>query len=150
MLLNTPKHRATLWILADVAWIAISPAAALYFGRQQRNGAYPLDADSIGLPIVGIALWVLVLSLPLNFFWWFLLRDYPGKVSLLTSGKEIKTGPVALGMLGLAFAISCFAASVWAIVGNAVEVVPVFLMWSYVTLAMRAAYLGAHSRPQAT
>jgi hypothetical protein len=57
MPLGTPKHRATLWVFANAAWIAVSPAAALYFDRQQRNGAYPVDADSIGLPIMGIAVW---------------------------------------------------------------------------------------------
>jgi hypothetical protein len=74
MPLGTPKHRATLWVFANAAWIAVSPAAALYFDRQQRNGAYPVDADSIGLPIMGIAVWVIVLLLPLNFVWWFLLN----------------------------------------------------------------------------
>jgi hypothetical protein len=74
MPLGTPKHRATLWVFANAAWIAVSPAAALYFARQQRNGAYPVDADSIGLPIMGIAVWVIVLLLPLNFVWWFLLN----------------------------------------------------------------------------
>jgi len=59
MLLGTPRHRATLWILANAAWIAVSPAAALYFDRQLRKGAYPVDADSIGLPIMGIAVWVM-------------------------------------------------------------------------------------------
>lgn len=71
MPLGTPKHRATLWVFANAAWIAVSPAAALYFDHQQRNGAYPVDADSIGLPIMGIAVWVIVLLLPLNFVWWF-------------------------------------------------------------------------------
>jgi hypothetical protein len=48
MPLGTPKHRATLWVFANAAWIAVSPAAVLYFDRQQRNRAYPVDADSIG------------------------------------------------------------------------------------------------------
>jgi hypothetical protein len=136
-------HRATLWVFANVAWIAVSPAAALYFDRQQRNGAYPVDADSIGLPIMGIAVWVIVLLLPLNFVWWFLLRRYPGRVSLRISGKGLGTWKRFIGVLGLIFAVSCSAAAVWALREGAGEVSPVFFTWSYITLAMRAAYLVA-------
>lgn len=147
MLLGTPKHRATLWILANAAWIAASPAAALYFDRQLRKGAYPVDADSIGLPIMGIAVWVIVLLLPLNFAWWFLLRRYPGRVSLGTSGKGLGTGKRLFGVVGLIFAISCAAAAIWAPTEDAREVTPVFFAWSYITLAIRAAYLAATREP---
>jgi hypothetical protein len=140
MPLGTPKHRATLWAFANVAWIAVSPASALYFDRQQRNGAYPLDADSIGLPIMGIAVWVIILLLPLNFAWWSLLRKYPGRVSLRTSGKGLGTGKRLIGVVGLIFAISCSAAAVLALREDAGEATSVFFAWSYITLAMRAAY----------
>jgi hypothetical protein len=147
MPLTTPRHRATLWVLANAAWIAVSPAAALYFGRQQRNGTYPINADSIGLPIMGIAVWVIILLLPLNFAWWFLLRSYPGRVSLRTSGKGLGTGKRLIGVVGLIFAVSCSAAAVWALREDAGEVSPVFFTWSYITLAMRAAYLAAIREP---
>ena len=147
MSLGTPKHRATLWVLANVAWVAVAPAAALYYSRQLRHGAYPVDADSIGLPIVGIAMWVVILLLPLNFVWWFLLRRDPGSVSLRTSGKDLGTGKRFIGVVGLIFAISCSAAAVWALTENAAKVTPVFFTWSYITLAMRAAYLAPICEP---
>jgi hypothetical protein len=147
MPLGTPRHRATLWILANTAWIALSPAVALYFDRQQRKGAYPVDADSIGLPIMGIAVWVIVLLLPLNLGWWFLLRRYPGRVSLGTSGKGLGTAKRLIGVLGLIVAISCAAAAIWALTEDAGEVTPVFFTWSYITLAIRAAYLAAIREP---
>ncbi len=147
--ITTSKHRATLWVLANVSWIAVSPAAALYFDRQQRNGAYPVEADSIGLPIMGIAVWVIVLLLPLNLVWWFLLRQYPGRVLLRTSGKGSRSGQHLIGVLGLIFAVSCAAAVVWALADDAAEITPVFFTWSYIALAMRAAYLGAGHEPNA-
>src|SRR6266446_7022169 len=111
MPLGTPKHRATLWVLANAAWIAVSPAAALYFDRQQRN------------------------------------RGYPGRVSLRTSGKGLGSGKRLIGVVGLIFAISCSVAAVWALREDAGEASPVFFTWSYITLAMRAAYLAAISEP---
>jgi hypothetical protein len=101
MLLTTPKYRATLWVLANAAWISISPAAALYFERQLRSGAYPMHADSIGLPIIGIAFWVILFLIPLNFAWWLLLRNYPGRVSLRTSVKGLRSVKGLIGVLGL-------------------------------------------------
>jgi hypothetical protein len=147
MPLGTPKNRATLWVFANVGWIAVAPAAALYFERQQRNGAYPVDADSIGLPIMGIAVWVLALLVPLNFTWWFLLRRYPGRVSLRTSGKGLRTGKRLIALAGLIFAIWCSAAAVLALREDAGEVSPVLFTWSYVALAMRAAYLASICEP---
>lgn len=144
MSLTTPKHRASLWVLANVSWIAVVPAAALYFNRQLLRGAYPLEADSIGLPIVGIAMWVITLIFPLNLVWWFLLRRYPGRVSLRTSSEGLATGPHLIGVLGLICAVSCATAAVWAVAADDVwEVTPVFFAWSYITLAMRAAHLAA-------
>jgi len=150
MRLTTPKHRATLWVLANVAWIAVAPAAALYYDRQLRHGAYPVNADSIGLPIVGIAMWVVVLLLPLNFVWWFLTRRYPGRVSLRTSGKGLRSGQRLIGVVGLIFAVSCVAAAVSALAEDAGEVTPVFFLWSYITLAMRAAFFAALCEPKAS
>ena len=106
-----------------------------------------MDADSIGLPIMGIAVWVIVLLLPLNFAWWFLLRKYPGRVSLRASGKGLGTGKRLIGVVGLIFAISCSAAAVLALREDAREVTPVFFAWSYITLAMRAAYLASICEP---
>jgi hypothetical protein len=141
MRLTTPKHRAILWALANFSWIALSPAAALYYDRQLRRGAYPVDADSIGLPIMGIAMSVVALLLPLNFAWWFLLRRYPGRVPLRTSVKGAGTRQRLIGLLGLILAILCSAAAAEALREDAREFAPVFLAWSYVALAMRSAYL---------
>src|SRR2546423_11697952 len=131
MSFTTPKHRASLWIFANASWIAVVPAAVLYFSRQQSRGAYPVDADSIGLPIVGIAMWVIVLLLPLNLTWWLLLRRYPGRVPLRGERKGLRIGPRFVGVLGLVFAVSCAAVAVWALRDDALEITPAFLVWSY-------------------
>ena len=112
MSLATPKHRASLWVLANICWITVVPATALYFDRQLRRGAYPVDADSIGIPILGIATWVVTLLLPINFVWWFLLRRYPGRVSLCPPGKGLATHSQVIGALGLICALACAAAGI--------------------------------------
>ena len=147
MSLATPKHRASLWVLANVAWIAVAPAAALYFDRQLQHGAYPVEADSIGLPIVGIAMWVLVLLAPLNFTWWWLLRRYPGSVPLSLSNQESAAHAKVIGVVGVICAIVWGVAGLLAAVENAWEITPVLFVWSYITLAMRAAYITPKRKP---
>lgn len=58
MRITTPKHRATLWVIANLLLLAAVPVLALHLGRQLPAGAFPDNADSIGLPIVGLAVWV--------------------------------------------------------------------------------------------
>ena len=143
MLFVSPKHRTSLWLLANSAWIAAVPAAASYFHRQLLVGAYPVDADSIGLPIIGIAVWVTFGLLPLNLAWWFLLRRYPGRVPLRTSDEGLATGSKIISVLGLICALSFAAAGVWAVADDALEIAPILVAWSYVALAMRASHLAA-------
>ena len=147
MFLVTPKHRASLWLLANVSWIAVAPAAAFYFFRQLERGAYPMEADSIGLPIAGIAMWVLILLVPLNFTWWWLLRRYPGSVALSSSNKQTSAHAKVIGVVGVICATVWGMAGVLAAVDNAWEITPVFFVWSYITLAMRAAYVTVERKP---
>ena len=141
MLLTSPKHRASLWLLANISWIAAVPAAVLYFSRQQARGRYPVDADSIGLPIAGIAMWVVILILPLNLVWFFLLRQYPGPVPLRASGKGLSLRTQILGVLGVIGAALCATAGALAMAEMSWEFAPLLLAWSYITLSMRAVYL---------
>ena len=139
-MISTPKHRGTLWVLANISLLAIVPAAALYFDRMQRAGAYPVEADSIGLPIMGIAMWVFILLVPLNVGWWFLLRRYPGKSSLFASGRGLNIGPRIVEVAGVLLAALFGVGALWALADGALEVTPVLLLWCYVAIAMRAAF----------
>ena len=141
MWLASPKHRAVLWLLANISWFGVVPAAVLYFSRQQAQGAYPVDADSIGIPIAGIAMWVVALILPLNLVWFFLLKHYPGRVSLRASGKGMSVGKQLLGLSGAILAALCATGAALALAEMSWEFAPVLFGWSYVALSMRAAYL---------
>jgi hypothetical protein len=94
-------------------------------------------------------MWVIALLLPLNLVWWFLLKRYPGRVPLRSSGEGLATRPKVIGALGLICALACAAAGILAATENAWEVTPVFFVWSYVTLSMRAAHMTAARQPSA-
>ncbi|HET7440563.1 MAG TPA: hypothetical protein VFJ47_04615 [Terriglobales bacterium] len=136
----TPKRRATLWFIANLAFIFLIPAAVLYYTRQSLAGAYPEDADSISIPIIETAISVLLFLLPLNLVWWWLLRRYPGKVPLYTSAKNLGAVVRVISFVGLLVAILCVIGAVVSIRGQ-FELAPILLVWSYVALALRAAYV---------
>jgi hypothetical protein len=141
MSILTPKHRATLWVAANILLIAVVPAAACYFDRELRAGSYPVDADSIGIPIVGLAMNVLTLLLPLNIGCWLLLRRYPGKVPLSASARGLRLGPRLVAGLVLTLAAACAVAAVWALADGAPEIAAVLLLWCCVTLAIQTAFV---------
>ena len=80
---------------------------------------------------------------PLNLVWWFLLRRYPGRVPLRSSGVVVPTGSRIIGVLALIWGVVFAIAAILAAGEGIWEITPLFFTWSYVTLAMRAAYLTA-------
>ena len=144
MEITTPKHRVVLWVAANLSLVALVPAAVMYFSRELKAGAYPVDADSIGIPIMGTLMSVLGLLLPVNIACWLLLRRYPGKVALKISAKDLRVGPRVVAGLGLAFGALCAVTGVWSAVERAPEFAAVYLLWCYVTLAIRAAFVASN------
>jgi hypothetical protein len=81
--MHTPKAKRTVWLLALISLLAEPFVEYVYYRTNLRRGAYPANADSIGIPIFQFAFgWVVTLPFVLAFIW-FALRDYPGSVSFV-------------------------------------------------------------------
>src|SRR5947199_4121769 len=143
---NTPKRRLSLWILANVSSVCTVPALALHLERELRAGTFPVEADSISLPIVGAAVWILTLLFPLNITWWYLLRGYPGRVSLATRVKGLRGWQKSIAVVGMLVAIACFAIALDNFCIHAWELAVMFLLMAYISLAMRAAFVASSQR----
>ncbi|HEV3481310.1 MAG TPA: hypothetical protein VGR97_03180 [Candidatus Acidoferrales bacterium] len=143
MTITTPKHRATLWIAANFAVVALIPAAISYYSRELNAGAYPVDADSIGIPIMETGISALTLLLPLNIACLLLLRRYAGKSALWTSTKGLRLGQHVIAGLCLVVGIMCLAGVVESLREGAPEFSIVLLMWCYLAVAMRAAFVAS-------
>lgn len=143
MTIKTPRHRATLWLVANISLIAVVPAAASYFSRRLSAGLYPTDADSIGIPVAGIAIWTLILLVPLNISCWLLLRQYPGSVPFAASSKGSSYVSRVISVCGVLFGVLCAVAAVVSLVSGGPEFTPVFLLWCWTIFAIRAAYVAS-------
>ena len=143
MTITTPKHRATLWIAANIAVVALIPAAISYYSRELNAGAYPVDADSIAIPIGETGISSLVLLVPLNIACLLLLRRYAGPSPLWISAKGFGLGVrVIAGLCFVLGIISFVGAAEWLREG-APEFSIVLLMWCYIAVAMRAAFVAS-------
>jgi len=139
--MSTPRHRATLWISANVAWFSGLPAFSWYLSRQLAGGALSADADSIGLPFFTAVILAILGAPVLNLIWWWLSRTYPGSVPLFTRGHN---SPVAHLLIVLTMFL--LIGAIWEFVAGAPEVGLVVLVWSYIALASRAAHLHSNAR----
>lgn len=143
MMIRTPKHRATLWIAANLAVLALIPAAILYYSRESNAGAYPVDADSIGIPIMETGITALTLLFPLNVACLLLLRRYAGNSALWISTKGLRLGEHVVAGLCLVVGIMCVAGVVESLREGAPEFSIVLLVWCYLAVAMRAAFVAS-------
>jgi hypothetical protein len=72
---STPPLAAVLYLTAPIV-------ERFYYSTELARGSYPVNADSIGLPI-GLFTIVWLIGLPVAAaLIWFVLRSYPGSVSV--------------------------------------------------------------------
>ncbi|MBK7999553.1 MAG: hypothetical protein IPK15_12775 [Verrucomicrobia bacterium] len=86
--LKTPKRKWVVWLLAVGNLLAMPLVEEVYYETNLRRGAYPPEADSIGIPIMQfIAGWVVTLPVFLALIW-FGFGEYPGAVSFVAFNKK--------------------------------------------------------------
>ena len=85
---HTPGKRFVPWVLA-LGWLSLQPVASwVYHETNLRRGAYPPEADSSSIGQTQVVVgWAITLPVFLGFFW-FCLRNYPGRVSLLAFDRK--------------------------------------------------------------
>jgi len=79
---KTPKTRAALIALAVVLYLTAPIVEWFYFSNELGRGHYPVNADSIALPLGSFIIGWLIGSPVAVVLLWFSMRSYPGSVSL--------------------------------------------------------------------
>jgi hypothetical protein len=73
---RTPRSRWSLLLGLLLAYCATPLAVASYYSTELRRGAYPVEADSIGIPIYQ-SVFVLLTMIPVVFIaGWMAVRNY--------------------------------------------------------------------------
>src|SRR5512147_882884 len=96
-------HRASLWGASEHRMDHNCARRHRVLQSSTSTWAYRIEADSIGLPIVGI--WEIV---PLNFGWWLLLKALSRRVPLSQGERRACQGHRAVGAI---------CAIVWGVAG---------------------------------
>lgn len=137
-LLKTPR---SLWIVAGLAALlyVVAPLENIVFLRTQLDrGAYPVNADSIGIPIYMFTTGFLILSPVYVLFAYAALRRYIGGVSLLAfdADRWLRSTFWTLIYGGLA-AVAIYQVGYYIQLRMPVSVV-VSALWAYLLLCVRA------------
>lgn len=138
-MLHTPKHGAVLLILAIGLYLVDPVMVIQNYRARLAAGEYPVDADSIGIPIAQFLIgWILAAPF-LTLLLWLALSGYRGHTSLFEfdHSRLFWSGmwTVSLGLLA--------GFNVLMAVDNFVEsrnyfYVASYLLWTYILLCLRA------------
>jgi hypothetical protein len=83
-LTSTPQSRKTVLVIAAVLFLTAPLVVAQYYYAELQRGSFPIEADSIGIPIFSFIV-TLIVTAPIT---WGVVclcaRCYPGAVSLST------------------------------------------------------------------
>lgn len=132
--MRTPRQLRTLAIYAISVFLTSPLVVALYFFSRWLRGDYPPDADSIGIPILGYALFYL------PFFMILLcaaLWKYPGRVPLYAWNRERPVWSVWWTLVFLILAYQAILMVVDAIQGRMLLVAVFFILQLHVLLLLR-------------
>lgn len=80
-LVSTPRSRKSVLVIAAVLFATAPLVVAQYYYGELQRGTFPIDRDSIGIPIFQFVI-VLVMTAPIS--WgvvWICANRYPGAVS---------------------------------------------------------------------
>ena len=88
-------------------WLVVPFAETRFYQHELERGAYPTDADSIGIPIAASVFgWLLLTPLIAWIVWWLVWRGSPARFSWLAFDRGRMTWSIAwtIGLTCFAFA----------------------------------------------
>jgi hypothetical protein len=78
-MITTPKKARSLGIFIVLMWLAAPIVEAAYYNIQLSKGAFPVDADSISIPIIQFTIgWLMVTPVIAVVSYWILKHYTPG------------------------------------------------------------------------
>ncbi|MBN1182336.1 MAG: hypothetical protein JXB49_08630 [Bacteroidales bacterium] len=86
--MSTPAKAKILAMYIAFIWFCSPIVEAIYYSTELKRGSYPPESDTVIIPIMQFTIsWFLLTPLIVAFVWW-LVKHYPGKVSLLSWNRE--------------------------------------------------------------
>jgi sterol desaturase/sphingolipid hydroxylase (fatty acid hydroxylase superfamily) len=87
-MLETPKKRSSVIALAIALYLTAPLVEWFYYRTELERGSFPVNADSIGLPLGMFMLGWFIGAPFAALIVWLILRSYPGRVSLFSFNGE--------------------------------------------------------------
>ena len=148
--LCTPRTKGAVLALALLLFLSAPLAELSYYGSELASGAYPPEADSIGIPLFYFVVALLVTA-PLTWgFVWLCVRRYPGRVSLLAWDRARPIRSAVWTVLIVAAAVLFALSPSWRLHPLALFSIAHGLTAAYFLLVCRSALVLAHPKASAS
>jgi len=145
-ILTTPTLPRTIALYLAAVWFSSPFVEIVYYQIELKRGSFPPEADTIMIPIMNFTIsWIMLTPLIIIFSWW-LLKNYPGKVSLFSwnNAKQIKSYAVTAVLV--LYAISqLYFAIMSGIKSNFIDVIS-SIATAHVALIVRASIVMSKRR----
>ncbi len=140
--MTTLKSRWQFALLAAFLYVTAPVVEAVYYWVEDGRGAYPSNADSIGIPLYYFTIALLAFSPIYALIVWLATRSYQGGLSLLAFNVR---RPSWCGFWSLLL-VGLIAMNLYDAAEKAVRVLPLDvisdLAWSYLLLCLRSSLAG--------
>jgi hypothetical protein len=79
---KTPENKSSVAILAGLLYLTAPIVEWVFYSTELARGTFPVNADSISIPLFGFMVVWLIGAPEAVLIVWFVLRSYPGRVPL--------------------------------------------------------------------
>ena len=143
--MSTPAKAKVLAIYIAFIWLCSPIVEAIYYSTELERGSYPPQADNVIIPIVQFTIgWFLLTPVVVAFVWW-LVKHYPGKVSLLSWNREKQFKSYIITIIIIIFVIGELVFVFKSIVRNHIVDVISTLLTIHIALIVRASMVMSYN-----
>ena len=136
--IRTPKKKMWIFVIGNLAWLALLPGIAFYFFYRLERGDYPWFADSIAIPVVTGAGVIIILLPFINVFFGLFASQgtYPAKI--FVKYATISFSSVFFEILFLLLGTLNIIILLGFVLSGDVIGIPVAVVYLYLLLSLRA------------
>lgn len=136
-MMRLPRTRLKFILICNALLLLSIFANAFELWRRAKSGEFGIE-DSILIPIAGYSIGIFMLSIPLNVFFVWMTKHYPGPVAI--SNYSLKSFlPIRANLFALFWLILAVMTTLIAAITGSYEMTIVFLPW--ILLAFHARFI---------
>lgn len=145
-IMSTPNRARTVAIYIAIVWLCAPLVEVIYYQTELNRGSFPPEADAIMIPIMQFTIgWLISTPVAAAFVYW-VLKSYPGSVSLLSWNKEKRIKSYTFTAILVTFAAMEFVFAFQSAFRNQIADFIFSLLHTHIILLLRASIVMAYNK----